>query len=551
MTTAALEQIGAFYRPWVLALMRVLAEHGAGKPADMERRVLELAEPTLSTAQLARVRKNNYIRWGAHNARKLGWLGRQDGVWELTALGTSVVGTESGVPLLFPANIKPIDEPANDAATDERETVTVTDYSGYELPVLRSLAQSPGPKKKAKLVASVYEQVRDKLSPGDERMMPQGRPVWEYRTSWTLSNLKKLGEIANPGSGLWEITATGTERLSNHKGAAISLVEFQNSKASVLKAMNPTHSVAAPPPSPLAWDVQPWNELEGRLGPDLFNALQSRIRPDLLPTPTDDRRPLPRNVIFYGPPGTGKTHVAKEIARALTSENEPSSDGHWQLVQFHPSYSYEDFIQGMRPDLSKAQLRYELREGPFVRICRAADKDPDAFYVLVIDEINRGDPARIFGELLYALEYRHEPVQLALEGELTVPPNLVILGTMNSVDRSVAIVDYALRRRFGFLRLDPDGEIIEEERSGDEYALRASYVLSFFNRWLSSKLSREHAIGHSFFLSSSVDLTTIKAFDQAWTNDIHPLLEEYFFGDANSLSEARKVWLEAVSKPIP
>jgi len=270
-----------------------------------------------------------------------------------------------------------------------------------------------------------------------------------------------------------------------------------------------------------------------------------------MPTPSDDRKPVPRNVILYGPPGTGKTHVAKEIARALTGEDEPSADAHWQLVQFHPSYSYEDFIQGMRPDLSKAQLRYELREGPFVRICRAADKDPDAFYVLVIDEINRGDPARIFGELLYALEYRHEPVQLALEGELAVPPNLVIIGTMNSVDRSVAIVDYALRRRFGFVRLDPDGEIIEEEREGDAFAPKAAHVLGAFNAWLTGKLSREHCIGHSFFLSPSVDLATVDGFEQVWTNDIHPLLEEYFFGDSNSLAEARKVWLEAVAKPAP
>jgi len=550
MSTSALERISPFYRPWVLALLRVLDEHGAGKPAEMEKRVLDLARATLSDDQLARVRKNNYVRWGAHNARKLEWLGREDGVWELTGLGKSVVSDAKGTTLPFPTNIKPLDGGTADTSGLDRETVTVTDYGGYELPVLRALSALPGATKKPELVTRVFEQIRNVLSPGDMRTMPQGQAVWAYRTSWCLSNLKKLGEIANPGAGLWEITASGRERLEKHADKPISLAEFQDSKAKVLRQKNDGGGLAPPPPPP-AWPTQAWSELEGRLGHELFKSLQSRIRPDLMPTPSDDRKPVPRNVILYGPPGTGKTHVAKEIARALTGEDEPSADAHWQLVQFHPSYSYEDFIQGMRPDLSKAQLRYELREGPFVRICRAADKDPDAFYVLVIDEINRGDPARIFGELLYALEYRHEPVQLALEGELAVPPNLVIIGTMNSVDRSVAIVDYALRRRFGFVRLDPDGEIIEEEREGDAFAPKAAHVLGAFNAWLTGKLSREHCIGHSFFLSPSVDLATVDGFEQVWTNDIHPLLEEYFFGDSNSLAEARKVWLEAVAKPAP
>ena len=268
------------------------------------------------------------------------------------------------------------------------------------------------------------------------------------------------------------------------------------------------------------------------------------MRPDLGPTP--DQK-IARNVILYGPPGTGKTYIARAVAQALTGDVQVSEDERFRLVQFHPSYAYEDFVQGLRPDLKQTSLRYELQQGPFLRIARDAAQEPDAFYVLLIDEINRGDPARIFGELLYALEYRDEPVTLPLGGELIVPSNLIIIGTMNSVDRSVALVDYALRRRFGFVRIDPDPGVIATVRGSGLLAEAGPMVLEKFNKWLGQRLDREHVLGHSFFLTPAIPNDADDAFDRLWRLDIHPLLEEYFFGDEDGLAEATKQWSQIVA----
>ena len=139
-----------------------------------------------------------------------------------------------------------------------------------------------------------------------------------------------------------------------------------------------------------------------------------------------------KQVIFQGPPGTGKTYVAQELARHLADDEE-----HWQLVQFHPSYSYEDFVRGYRPTLrDNRQPGFELRDGPFMRMAKRAEEDPDAKYFLIIDEINRGNLAKVFGELYFLLEYRETPMHLMYQevekSTFTMPDNLYIVGTMNT-----------------------------------------------------------------------------------------------------------------------
>src|SRR5262249_45715645 len=143
-------------------------------------------------------------------------------------------------------------------------------------------------------------------------------------------------------------------------------------------------------------------------------------------------------VIFYGPPGTGKTYVAQELAEYVTS-----AGGSWQLVQFHPAYTYEDFFEGYRPKLDGQSLGFELRWGPLRRIVKAAEDDPTHPYVLVVDEINRGNLPKIFGELYFLLEYRDRSVRLQYspEKEFELPQNLFVIGTMNTSDRSIALVD--------------------------------------------------------------------------------------------------------------
>ena len=163
-------------------------------------------------------------------------------------------------------------------------------------------------------------------------------------------------------------------------------------------------------------------------------------------------------VIFQGPPGTGKTYVAQKLAEHLAGSKDRVA-----LVQFHPSYAYEDFVQGYRPTtLKNGQAGFELRNGPLVRIAKRAQDDPDGNYYLIIDEINRGNLAKIFGELYFLLEYRDQTINLQYSDKpFSLPKNLYIIGTMNTADRSIALVDLALRRRFYFVEFHPDKWPIE------------------------------------------------------------------------------------------
>ncbi|MDZ7816550.1 MAG: AAA family ATPase [Planctomycetota bacterium] len=165
-----------------------------------------------------------------------------------------------------------------------------------------------------------------------------------------------------------------------------------------------------------------------------------------------------KQAILYGPPGTGKTYLAKKLAKHLTAD----SDGFSEIIQFHPEYSYQDFIEGIRPSLNGDTLLYELNEGQFFRFCQEAQKRRDTC-VLIIDEINRCNLSQVFGELMYLLEYRAEKVSLASGTDFSIPDNVRVIGTMNTADRSIALVDYALRRRFAFIHVPPNYEVLARQ----------------------------------------------------------------------------------------
>ncbi len=239
-------------------------------------------------------------------------------------------------------------------------------------------------------------------------------------------------------------------------------------------------------------------------------------------------------IIFYGPPGTGKTFIAKRFARYwVDSALDPG--GHLQVVQFHPSYTYEEFIEGIRPRSRETsdghtEISYPVRPGVFRRFCEAAREFPDRNYVLILDEINRGELPRILGELLYLLEYRREKVILPYSGDpLGIPENLYILGTMNTADRSIALVDHALRRRFHFVDLRPQPEVVRAyfESRGQTEWLWLEGLLSLVNQKLHDDGIQWHSqIGHSYFMRPDLDEGRLQLI---WDHSIYPTLEEYFY----------------------
>ena len=234
-------------------------------------------------------------------------------------------------------------------------------------------------------------------------------------------------------------------------------------------------------------------------------------------------------VIFQGPPGTGKTYAARELAKHLAG-----SGGSVTLVQLHPSYAYEDFVQGFRPVLVNEQPGFELRDGPLLKAAKRAIEKPDERHFLVIDEINRGNLAKVFGELYFLLEYRDEAITLQYqrddEEDFSLPSNLYIIGTMNTADRSIALVDLALRRRFYFVEFHPDDEPVKGvlrrwlQANHPDMELVAD-VVERANKLL--KDDRHAAIGPSYFMKE--DLNDDKV-ELIWKHSVLPYIEERRFG---------------------
>ena len=241
-----------------------------------------------------------------------------------------------------------------------------------------------------------------------------------------------------------------------------------------------------------------------------------------------------KQVIFQGPPGTGKTYVAQKLAEHLAGSKDQVT-----LVQFHPSYAYEDFVQGFRPTLKDGQAGFELRDGPLARVAKRAQDDPDGDYYLIIDEINRGNLAKVFGELYFLLEYREQEINLQYSDKpFSLPKNLYIIGTMNTADRSIALVDLALRRRFYFVEFHPDKWPIEGllrrwlEGNSLSNMIWVADVVDLANKRLGE--DRHAAIGPSHFIKQGLDESKVR---RAWEHGVLPYIEERLFGQDDRLGE--------------
>lgn len=284
------------------------------------------------------------------------------------------------------------------------------------------------------------------------------------------------------------------------------------------------------------------------------NSISASNNPMALPQATNNNECEPAmNTILYGPPGTGKTYKTAELAVKIcdgkVSESrqllmkryeELRQEERISFVTFHQSYGYEDFIEGLRPELKDGQVSYHVRPGIFLQACKAAESSTEN-HVLIIDEINRANISKVFGELITLLEEDKRSgknnvnaltVKLPYSGEdFSVPSNLYVIGTMNTADRSIALLDTALRRRFEFEELQPDYTTLPDKLI-DGVDLRA--MLQAINDRIEYLYDRDHTIGHAYFMN----VNTLADLDMVFRRKVIPLLQEYFYED---LAKVRSV----------
>lgn len=244
---------------------------------------------------------------------------------------------------------------------------------------------------------------------------------------------------------------------------------------------------------------------------------------------------IKKNVILQGPPGVGKTYAAKRLAFSMMGELD---ENRVKMIQFHQSYSYEDFIMGYRPTANG----FELREGSFYKFCKQAEADSEHDYFFIIDEINRGNLSKIFGELFMLIENDKRGTQLELlysDKLFSVPKNVYIIGMMNTADRSLAILDYALRRRFAFFEMTPSFEMEGFKRYQSEFSSSKFDALIECIRMLNKEITNDESlgagfnIGHSYFCNLSHVNETILS--NIIEYEIIPLLNEYWFDEPENV----------------
>ena len=365
-------------------------------------------------------------------------------------------------------------------------------------------------------------------------LLKSGQTRFYNQINWAKLYLTYEGLIVCPKSGIWKLTEIGeqtdltideAQRIAKKWNKHAREQRKQRATAKLQNgAANDTVESVLPPLSDIG-------VASATPRPEYDLAACSRETNFTVETLARWIKAIERKqqAVLYGPPGTGKTFVAERLARHLSDRDE----GFYEILQFHPAYSYEEFVQGIRPTTRPdGHLEYAVLPGRFIDFCRRAEQCKGRC-VLIVDEINRANLSRVFGELMYLLEYRDREIPLAAGGKFQIPSNVRILGTMNTADRSIALVDHALRRRFAFLALHPDYDILRQyHRTTGFDSTPLIELLQRVNRQIGD---RHYEVGISFFLRSDIR----DQLEDIWRMEIEPYLEEVFFDQEGKLDDLR------------
>ena len=337
-----------------------------------------------------------------------------------------------------------------------------------------------------------------------EKYPKSGFLIWSTRLRSLRDQLVRSGELDGSQTNIWQITQKGLAYLNGT--TYVSNMVSPASDTGLNTAVAKPQSVEVIKPQP----------------PEAVKPLLAMAE-------------RTRNILLYGPPGTGKTWLVTQFAKAFTDANKT------EIVTFHQSFAYEQFVEGIKPVIAGGQVDYTVSDGVFKWICKTAqaaweaDRENAPKFLLVIDEINRANIAKVLGELITLIEDdkrlgKDNEVQVTLpySGEkFGVPPNLTILGTMNTADRSIALLDLALRRRFTFVKMPPDPSLLPLDVAG----VNLQALLTRLNRRVAALLDPDHRIGHSYLMN----LETEDDLHFAWYHRILPLLQEYFYHDGERM----------------
>lgn len=391
--------------------------------------------------------------------------------------------------------------------------------------------------------AKVYKQFRD-------RVLAHPNLFWKLITELEINDVFSF-ESERGAEGVEIITVSSEKDLSDWvaegnfnllryfeaENSVVSSPQFADEVYDVLKQVFPVYLWAVADDWETAVEFylsEGSDELdEDDILPELYDAerflntthLQADVMEELKELLLDKKQ-----IVLYGPPGTGKSFVAQELAKLLTELADPPEE-RVEMIQFHPAYSYEDFIEGIRPESKPTgdgtfTIDYPTKSGVFTTFCQNARKRPDKPHVFIIDEINRGNIARIFGELMLLLEYRQRSVPLPYSKKrFHIPENVYIIGTMNTADRSIALVDFALRRRFHFFYFKADPDLFEQWLT--VHPVSVPYLATLYRALIEEEAidDPDYAIGHSHFMKDGLSEAELRSI---WRRSIEPYLREYY-----------------------